>query len=107
VAGDFTCFCQRLFERYSLYSTALHICNSAPCLVLPSLIYRRVDFTVFGAQYPIDQIGDCVLGPIAFSESASVLDYVQHCARRERRILRDPVLLCCASWCQLRWGASQ
>jgi hypothetical protein len=23
------------------------------------------DFTVFGAQYPIDQIGDCVLGPIA------------------------------------------
>jgi hypothetical protein len=65
LAGDFARFCQRLFERYALYSAALHICNSAPCLILPSLVYRRVDFTVFGAQYSIDQIGDRVLGPIA------------------------------------------
>src|SRR5882724_4117217 len=52
-------------EATALYSAALHICNSASCLILPSLIYRRVDFTVFGAQYPIDQIGNRVLGPIA------------------------------------------
>jgi hypothetical protein len=28
LAGDFARFCQRLFEGYSLYSAALHICNS-------------------------------------------------------------------------------
>ena len=65
LAGDFARFCQCLFERYSLHSTALHFGNSAPCIILPGLIDGRVDFAVFGAQYPIDQIGDCVLGPIA------------------------------------------
>src|SRR5260370_9440138 len=65
LAGDFARFCQRLFERYSLYSAALHFGKSAPCLILPSPIDGRVDFAVFGAQYPIDQIGDRVLGPIA------------------------------------------
>jgi hypothetical protein len=39
LVGDFARFCQRLFERYSLYFAALHIRNSAPCLILPSLIY--------------------------------------------------------------------
>ncbi len=39
LAGNFARFCQRLFERHSLYSAALHICNSAPCLILPSAIY--------------------------------------------------------------------
>ena len=97
LAGDLARFCQCLFERYSLYSAALHVCNSAPCLILPSLIYRRVDFTVFGAQYPINQIGDCVLGPIAglrrfdlrsiaFVQSASERDSLQHRAQREHRI---------------------
>ena len=62
LAGDFARFCQRLVERYSLYSAAFHIRNSAPGLILPSLIDRRVGFTVFGAQDPIDQIGDCILG---------------------------------------------
>ncbi len=65
VAGDFSCFRQGLFKRNSLHFAALHIGNSAPSLIVPSLIDRRVGFAVFGAQYPIDQIGDCVLGPIA------------------------------------------
>src|SRR5712671_5980231 len=45
-AGDFSCFRQGLFKRNSLHFAALYIGNSAPSLIVPSLIDRRVVFAV-------------------------------------------------------------